>query len=134
MLKMLKNLCNYNNFFSIQKKITVYPIEIIVKMLYTNINYLFLEEKIMKAIVTVTAKDAKGIIAKVSAKCFDFDANIIDISQSVVGEYFAMIMLVELEKGADFGGLVDSLNQLGKENNLIIQAMHEDIFNSMHRI
>lgn len=88
----------------------------------------------MKAIVTVTAKDAKGIIAKVSAKCFDFDANIIDISQSVVGEYFAMIMLVELEKGADFGGLVDSLNQLGKENNLIIQAMHEDIFNSMHRI
>lgn len=88
----------------------------------------------MKAVVTVTAKDAKGIIAKVSAKCFEFGANIIDISQSVVGEYFAMIMLVELEKGADFGSLVDSLNQLGKENNLIIQAMHEDIFNSMHRI
>ena len=88
----------------------------------------------MKAVVTVTAKDAKGIIAKVSAKCFEFGANIIDISQSVVGEYFAMIMLDELEKGADFGSLVDSLNQLGKENNLIIQAMHEDIFNSMHRI
>lgn len=88
----------------------------------------------MKAVVTVTAKDAKGIIAKVSAKCFEFDANIIDISQSVVGEYFAMIMLVELEKNAEFANLVDALNQLGKENNLIIQAMHEDIFNSMHRI
>lgn len=88
----------------------------------------------MKAVVTVTAKDAKGIIAKVSAKCFEFDANIIDISQSVVGEYFAMIMLVELEKNAEFANLVDALNQLGKQNNLVIQAMHEDIFNSMHRI
>ena len=88
----------------------------------------------MKAVVTVTAKDAKGIIAKVSAKCFEFDANIIDISQSVVGEYFAMIMLIELEKNAEFANLVDALNQLGKQNNLVIQAMHEDIFNSMHRI
>ena len=48
----------------------------------------------MKAVITVTAKDAKGIIAKVSAKVSEYDANIIDISQSVVGEYFAMIMLV----------------------------------------
>ena len=48
----------------------------------------------MKAVITVTAKDAKGIIAKVSAKCFEYGANIVDISQSVVGEYFAMIMLV----------------------------------------
>ena len=88
----------------------------------------------MKAVITVTAKDAKGIIAKVSAKCFEYDANIVDISQSVVGEYFAMIMLVEFAKGADFGTFVDSMNKLGEENGLVIQAMHEDIFNSMHRI
>lgn len=88
----------------------------------------------MKAVVTVTAKDAKGIIAKVSTKCFEFGANIVDISQSVVGEYFAMIMLIEFEKGNDFGAFVDSMNQLGKDNGLVIQAMHEDIFNSMHRI
>ena len=79
----------------------------------------------MKAVITVTAKDAKGIIAKVSAKVSEYEANIIDISQSVVGEYFAMIMLVEFDAGADFGAFV---------NGLIIQAMHEDIFNSMHRI
>ena len=78
----------------------------------------------MKAVITVTAKDAKGIIAKVSAKVSEYEANIIDISQSVVGEYFAMIMLVEFGAGADFGA----------QNGLIIQAMHEDIFNSMHRI
>ena len=88
----------------------------------------------MKAVVTVTAKDAKGIIAKVSAKCSEYGANIVDISQSVVGEYFAMIMLIEFEEGVHFGEFVDAMNVLGEENGLIIQTMHEDIFNSMHRI
>ncbi|MGN1121522.1 MAG: ACT domain-containing protein [Eubacteriales bacterium] len=88
----------------------------------------------MKAVVTVTAKDAKGIIAKVSAKCFEYGANIIDISQSVVGEYFAMIMLLQLEENCDFGAFVDTMNKLGEDNGLVIQAVHEDIFNSMHRI
>lgn len=88
----------------------------------------------MKAVITVTAKDAKGIIAKVSTKCFEYGANIVDISQSVIGEYFAMIMLVEFDKGVNFGEFVDAMNLLGIENNLVIQAMHEDIFNSMHKI
>lgn len=89
----------------------------------------------MKAVISVTAKDAKGIIAKVSAKVFEYGANIIDISQSVIGEYFAMIMLVEMDDGEkNFFSMSDALKKLGEENNLIIQAMHEDIFNSMHRI
>ena len=89
----------------------------------------------MKAVITVTAKDAKGIIAKVSAKVSEYDANIVDISQSVIGEYFAMIMLIEMDdKDKKFFELSDSLKSLGEQNGLIIQAMHEDIFNSMHRI
>ena len=88
----------------------------------------------MKAVVTVTAKDAKGIIAKVSTKCFEYGANIVDISQSVIGEYFAMIMLIEMDDKSNFGAVVDGLKALGEENGLVIQAMHEDIFNSMHRI
>lgn len=88
----------------------------------------------MKAIITVTAKDAKGIIAKVSAKVSEHEANIVDISQTVMGEYFAMIMLIELEDKKNFSALSDALSVLGKENNLDIHAMHEDIFNSMHRI
>jgi len=88
----------------------------------------------MKAVITVTAKDAKGIIAKVSAKVSENEANIIDISQTVMGEYFAMIMLVELEDKKNFSALSEALSVLGKENNLDIHAMHEDIFNSMHRI
>lgn len=89
----------------------------------------------MKAVITVTGKDTKGIIAKVSTKCAEFGANIIDISQSVLKEYFAMIMLVEIDElNISFGQFVDELKNIGKQNNLVIEAMHEDIFNSMHRI
>ncbi len=89
----------------------------------------------MKAVITVTAKDAKGIIAKVSAELFKYEANIIDISQSVVGEYFAMIMLVEMDdKDRRFLEMNESLKALGEKENLVIHGMHEDIFNSMHRI
>ncbi|MEG1743135.1 MAG: ACT domain-containing protein, partial [Clostridia bacterium] len=67
--------------------------------------------------------------------CSLFEANIQDISQTVLSEYFAMIMLVDISKlNIKFGDFVDKLKILGEENNLIISAMHEDIFNSMHRI
>ncbi len=89
----------------------------------------------MKAVVTVTGKDKVGIIAMASAECAKYGANIIDISQSVLSEYFAMIMLVSIDtltiKFADFA---DRFSAAGKENGVDIRVMHEDIFNSMHRI
>lgn len=89
----------------------------------------------MKAVITVTGKDTKGIIAKVSTSCAEHGANIIDISQSVLKDYFAMMMLVEIDElKISFGQFVDDLKKLGEENGLVIQTMHEDIFNSMHRI
>lgn len=89
----------------------------------------------MKAIITVTGKDSMGIIAKVSALCTEYGANIVDISQTVMEEYFAMIMLVNLEQmQATFGAFSDALDQLADQNCLKIHAMHEDVFNSMHRI
>ena len=51
----------------------------------------------MKAVITVTGKDSVGIIAKVSTECAKYDANIVDISQSVLSEYFAMIMLADID-------------------------------------
>ena len=69
----------------------------------------------MKAVVTVTAKDTKGIIAKVTTKMFEYGANVLDISQSLVGEYFAMIMLIEMdEKEKKFLALSDALKELGE--------------------
>ena len=89
----------------------------------------------MRAVITVVGHDSKGIIAKVSTKCADAGANINEISQTVLDEYFAMIMIVDLAGIAiAFTQLADELNALGKANNLDIRVMHEDIFNSMHRI
>lgn len=89
----------------------------------------------MKAVVTVIGKDSKGIIAAVSGECAKLGGNIVDISQSVMREYFAMIMLVEIEGlSVPFASFADHMKKLGEEKGLEIHAMHEDIFNSMHRI
>lgn len=89
----------------------------------------------MKAVVTVVGHDAKGIIAKVSAKCAEFGGNIVEISQSVLKKYFAMIMVVEVsDLSVPFSTLVEELRVLGENNSLDIRTMHEDVFNSMHRI
>ena len=76
-----------------------------------------------------------GIIAVVSIECARLGANILDISQSVMREYFAMIMLVEIESlTVPFASFAEQMKKLGEERGLEIHAMHEDIFNSMHRI
>ncbi len=89
----------------------------------------------MKAVISVTGRDAIGIIHKVSEQCAKYGANIVDISQSVLKEFFAMVMVVEIDAlTVPFGDFVDVLNVLGKENCLEIHTMHEDIFNAMHKI
>ncbi len=89
----------------------------------------------MKAVITVVGHDSQGIIAKVSAACANAGANIIDISQSVLSEYFAMIMIVDTSAlNIAFTDFVDGMRRLGEENSLDIRTMHEDIFNSMHKI
>ena len=89
----------------------------------------------MKAVITVTGKDTMGIIAKVATSCAEYGANIIDISQSVLRDYFAMIMLVDIDKlYISFTDFVDKMSQLGNESGLVIQTMHDDIFQAMHTI
>ncbi|MBE6550257.1 MAG: ACT domain-containing protein [Ruminococcaceae bacterium] len=89
----------------------------------------------MKAVITVTGKDSVGIIAKVSALCAEYDANIVDITQSVMQDYFAMIMLVEIDSlKVKFADFADVIKKLGDEKGLMISAVHEDIFNTMHHI
>ena len=89
----------------------------------------------MKAVITVTGKDAMGIIAKVATSCADDGANIVDISQSVLRDYFAMIMLVDIDAlKIPFTDFVDKMSALGEESGLVIQTMHEDIFSAMHTI
>ena len=89
----------------------------------------------MKAIISVTGKDSMGIIAKVASACADTGVNIIDISQTVLKEYFAMIMLVDIDRiSVPFTEFVDRMTELGRGAGLEIHTMHEDIFIAMHRI
>ena len=89
----------------------------------------------MCAFITVTGKDSKGIIAKVSGECCKYNVNIIDISQSVLSDFFAMSMLTDIsEISISFTDFVEKMNALGASSGLVIYTMHEDIFNSMHKI
>lgn len=89
----------------------------------------------MKAIITVSGRDTVGIISKVSSCCTEANANIEDITQKVFDGLFVMVMLVNIDGlSIRFADFVDRMTQLGKENNLDIHAMHEEIFDAMHRI
>lgn len=89
----------------------------------------------MRAIVSVFAKDQKGIIAYVTQILADNGINILDISQTLMQEYFTMIMLVDTtECERSFEALAALLKEKGEEKQLSIHIQREDIFNSMHRI
>ena len=89
----------------------------------------------MRAVITVIGKDMVGILAKVSTFCAEHDVNVVDVSQTILQDMFCMIMLVDLEKSTvPFTEFSDKVTAIGKEMSLSIHVMHEDIFNSMHRI
>lgn len=89
----------------------------------------------MKAIVSVFAKDSKGITAYVTALLAQHNINILDISQTLMQEYFAMIMLVDLHDSTlPFDQLSQLLKEKGEERCLDIHVQRQDIFEAMHRI
>ena len=89
----------------------------------------------MRAVVTVTGKDKKGIIAKVSSFLAEKGVNIEDISQTIMGEYFAMIMIVDMsEAKKGLAEIATECAELGKQIGMSIYMQHEDIFNAMHNV
>lgn len=89
----------------------------------------------MRAIVTVIGQDRVGIIAGVSAVLAREQVNILDISQTVLQEYFTMIMLVDLDKmPVPFATLRQILDEEGERLGVSIRIQQEDIFKSMHHI
>lgn len=92
-----------------------------------------MDKIVEKAVVTVVGKDAVGILAKVSKACADANANVVEVTQSVLNEIFCMIMIIDITK------LTISIDELQKNiadeaKGMTIHVMHEDIFNAMHRI
>ncbi len=89
----------------------------------------------MKAIVTVLGKDKVGIIADVATIMKEYGVNICDISQTLMQEYFTMIMLVDLSAATvDFAALQKELAARGREIGVDIRIQHQDLFDSMHKI
>ena len=89
----------------------------------------------MRAVVTVTGKDKKGIIAKVSGFLADKGINVEDISQTLLQDYFAMIMLVDIsDLKTELSELAKECEKLGNEIGMSIRIQHEAIFNAMHTI
>lgn len=89
----------------------------------------------MRSIITVVGKDTVGILASVSELCAKHEVNIIEVSQSILQEMFCMIMLVDVSNcNVEFTAFADEAEKLGENKALKINVMHEDIFNSMHRI
>lgn len=89
----------------------------------------------MKAIVSVFARDSKGIIAYVSTLLAEKGINVLDISQTLMQEYFAMIMLVDLtDCSMPFAELAEWLREKGEERTLSVNIQRQDIFDAMHKI
>ena len=89
----------------------------------------------MKAVITVVGKDSVGILAKVSTECAKYNVNILDVSQTIMQDMFCMMMIGDVDKlDMPFEKFSDAMDALGKDINMSIKVMHEDIFNSMHRI
>jgi ACT domain-containing protein len=94
-----------------------------------------MQTKSNRIIVTVIGVDTVGIIAKVSAVLAEANANIVDISQTTLREFFTMIMMADLDKATvPFDELKRKLNAKGDEMGLRIDAQHEDVFKFMHRV
>lgn len=89
----------------------------------------------MRAVITVLGKDAVGILAAVSNECSKVNANITDVTQSILQDLFAMIMIVEFKNATvSFIEFSESLEILAKNKDLKIHVMNEEIFETMHKI
>lgn len=88
-----------------------------------------------RTIITVVGHDTVGIIARVCTYLAQNNINILDISQTIVQEYFNMMMIVDMNRvEKSFGEIAEELTKLGEEIGVIIKCQSEEIFSQMHRI
>lgn len=88
-----------------------------------------------KVIITVVGKDTVGIIAKVCTYLAESNINILDISQTIVNNYFNMMMITDVNQCTkSISEVSDDLDKLGEQIGVVIKCQREEIFDSMHRI
>lgn len=89
----------------------------------------------MKAIITVIGKDQVGIMYRVSSILNEHGVNIEDVTQTIMQEYFTMLMMVSIDESrTGFRQLQQALEEMGSANGLSIKIQKEEIFDTMHKI
>jgi ACT domain-containing protein len=89
----------------------------------------------MRAVITVLGKDKIGIIYNITSVLAKYSVNILDISQTIMQDFFSMVMIVDIENSTlIFEELQSELEKKGLEIGLSARIQHEDIFNSMHQV
>jgi ACT domain-containing protein len=88
----------------------------------------------MKAVLTVIGKDKVGIIAGVSQKLAELEINILDVSQTIMEDYFTMMMLLNMDVNQDFDGIREELHQVGQTLGVKISIQNQEIFDTMHKL
>ncbi|MDH4100892.1 MAG: ACT domain-containing protein [Nitrospirota bacterium] len=91
--------------------------------------------ELQKVVITVIGVDRVGIVASISSILAESGANIIDISQTIMGDLFAMVMMIDISKASvEFKALKERLEQEGSRLGVEVKAQHEQIFRYMHRV
>ncbi len=91
--------------------------------------------EVKKAVVSVLGADQRGIIARVTKILYDFDVNVLDISQTILSGLFSMIMVVDVSsERSDFDAISHELAALGERMNLQVRIQNGEIFDAMHHI
>lgn len=88
----------------------------------------------MKAILTVVGKDKVGIIAGVSQKLAELNINILDVSQTIMEDYFTMMMMLQMQPEADLEAIKQAFSQVENTLSVKISIQNEEIFNAMHKL
>lgn len=89
----------------------------------------------MKAIITVMGQDQVGILAKISTVCANYNSNVLEVNQNIINNLFNMIMVINIDNmNSSLKKFKEDLEDIGKKLGMKIHVMHEDIFNSMHKI
>lgn len=88
----------------------------------------------MKAILTVVGKDKVGIIAGVSQKLAELNINILDVSQTIMEDYFTMMMMLQMQPEADLEAIKQALSQVENTLSVKLSIQNEEIFNAMHKL
>ena len=94
-----------------------------------------MEDRAKRTVITVVGKDTVGIIARICTYLADHQINVLDISQTIVQDYFNMMMIADFENADQpFSKSTEDLAKLGEEIGVVIRCQKEEIFDMMHRI